>query len=106
MTLVLMSISQVLEWTTSLVGWTGFAVYAGRLAALAVLLVLWSRRTGWGQTHRLAAAGAALLVQAAGAFVTQPLGDVSAAAKLGHNTAFALGVVVLIILAGKKAELR
>ncbi|MFD9940792.1 hypothetical protein ACFWYW_35950 [Nonomuraea sp. NPDC059023] len=102
-TFVLMSVSQVLEWTTSLVDWTGFAVYAGRLAVLAVLLVLWSRRTGWGQIHRLAAAGAALLAQAAGAFVTQPIGDVSTAAKLGHNTAFALGVVVLIIVAGKKA---
>ncbi|MFI6296295.1 hypothetical protein ACIBEJ_32195 [Nonomuraea sp. NPDC050790] len=105
-TLVLMSVSMVLEWTTSLVDWTGFAVYAGQLALLAVLLVTWSRRTGWGQLHRLAAAGGALLAQAAGAFVTQPLGDVSATAKLGHNVAFALGVVLLIILARKKAGLR
>ncbi|MFI6500627.1 hypothetical protein [Nonomuraea typhae] len=98
-TFVIMMISPVLEWTTSLVDWTGFAVYAGRLAVLAAVLAMWSRRADWSQSHRLAAAGAALLTSAVGAFVTEPLGDVSPAAKLGHNIAFAFGLAVLIVLA-------
>ncbi|MEN3608893.1 hypothetical protein AAH979_05025 [Plantactinospora sp. ZYX-F-223] len=49
--------------------WIGVAIGAAASTVAAVLIVRWSRRTGWGQRHVLAAWGAGLVVAAAGAYV-------------------------------------
>lgn len=82
-------------------GWTGVAIGAALLAVLAALAMRWSRREGWGQGHRLALAGGALLTNAWGAFLVDPIGDVSRRAKLGHNVGFLLATIVLLIVAAR-----
>jgi hypothetical protein len=74
--------------------WTGVAMTAGPMAAAALLLARWSRRDGWATGHVVAAATAPLLVRAVLAFTYDPLvGEVSEAAKYGHNA-----VMLLIVL--------
>ncbi len=59
----------------------------------------WSARPGWGDPHRLALAGAALLTYAWHAFPAVPVVPVSPAVDLVGNAMFALGAVVLIAVA-------
>jgi hypothetical protein len=47
----------------------GVAMGVGLLAVTANVVAGWSRRAGWGATHRLALAGGALLTDAWGGFV-------------------------------------
>ncbi|WP_146607755.1 hypothetical protein [Spongiactinospora gelatinilytica] len=98
----------VVEWAgldpAMAIDWRGFAVLAGRLAVLLALLWAWSRRTGWRAHHRLAVAGGALLSTSVTAFVTEPIGDVTAAAKLWHNMFFLIVVVLLVASAGVRAS--
>ncbi|GAA3758657.1 hypothetical protein GCM10022225_50080 [Plantactinospora mayteni] len=49
--------------------WAGVAIGVLASAFAAVVVVRWSRRTGWGQRHVLAAWGAGLVVAAAGAYL-------------------------------------
>jgi hypothetical protein len=81
--------------------WLGTAGAVAALAALGVAAARLSRRRGWGARHRLALAAGALLAYAWIAFLVEPLGDVPVGAKLAHNLTLALGVVVLIALAGR-----
>jgi hypothetical protein len=86
------------DFASSLVDeWLGFAVSAALLGALALILVRWSARAGWGPPHQLAFAGGALLANVATAFSTEPIGDVSGAAKYGHNVV-ALSFVILLLV--------
>jgi hypothetical protein len=78
--------------------WAGLAVAVVALAVLGAALLGWSRRPGWGERQRFAAAAGALVVYSAVAFVVVPLGDVGDVRKFGHNGVFALGVAVLVIL--------
>ncbi|HEU4324617.1 MAG TPA: hypothetical protein VFS21_15850 [Roseiflexaceae bacterium] len=83
-------------------GWWGVGLEVALYVGLALLVVRWSRRDGWGAAHRLALAGGALLTNVWVAFLVPPLGDVPPLAKLGHNLGFALGVVVLLALAAHR----
>jgi hypothetical protein len=80
-------------------GWLGFALNIALLAISGVVVARWSARTGWSPAHHLAIAGGALLGNAATAFATEPIGNVSASAKLAHNTAAVVGVIALVALA-------
>ncbi|MGA9101458.1 hypothetical protein [Aeromicrobium sp.] len=72
------------------------------LAAIVVWLVLmrrWSRRSGWGGVHVLAAAVGVLLSIGGPAFTTTPLGDVPLAAKLATNVVL-LALVLAVAAVG------
>ncbi len=84
--------------------WWGVAVAVVLLAVTAVLVVLMSRRNGWGQLHRLALAAGALLSTAWTAFTVEPLGDPSALRKYGHNVGLTLGLLVLLAIAARRAS--
>jgi hypothetical protein len=79
--------------------WTGVAFGLVVAGAMAVMVARWSRRQGWGATHHLALAGAALLHQAVTGFVlTQLYGSEGAIHVIG-NVVFALGAVALLLTA-------
>lgn len=50
-------------------GWGGVAIHLVAIAAAATIVVVWSRREGWGQLHVLAAWAGCLVLVAAGAYV-------------------------------------
>jgi hypothetical protein len=79
--------------------WVGFALSVTLLGVLALSLVRWSTRAGWGPLHQLAFAGGALLANVATAFSTQPIGDISATAKYGHNVVATFLVILLLAAA-------
>lgn len=75
------------------------------VALLTVVVVLRMARHGdWGQRHVLALAGGALVAAGVGAFHTDPLGDVSHAAKYGHNVVLLLLVVTLTFWAVRRTR--
>jgi hypothetical protein len=76
--------------------WVGFAVETILLGVLALLVIRWSTRAGWGPLHQLALAGGALLSSVVTAFATEPIGDVSTTAKYAHNVVALSFVIVLI----------
>jgi hypothetical protein len=80
-------------------GWPGVLSNLAVYFLGIVLVRRWSRFEGWGQCHRLALAGGALLTNAAIAFMIEPIGDVAFRDKLLHNIAFAVGVALLLALA-------
>lgn len=87
-------------------GWPGFALNLLLLAVLGMVIARWSARAGWGPAHHLAVAGGALLASVVAAFATQPIGDVSASAKLAHNVVAVLGVIVLLAVAAYRLRVR
>jgi hypothetical protein len=91
-------------WQHSLDTWPGLALNLAFLTTLALLLGRWSSRRGWGSIHSLAAAGGALLANVASAFVSQPIGDVSATAKYTHNVVALLGIMTLITIAAVRRQ--
>ncbi len=74
---------------------TGTAVLAAVVLLTVVAVARLSRRSGWGQRHVLALAAGALVATGIAAFATTPLGDVSDAAKYGHNVTLLLLVAAL-----------
>lgn len=93
------AIDVVMPTSQLTVRWPGFALHLLLLGGLGVAIARWAARPRWGPTHRLAIAGGALLASTVTAFATQPIGDVSASAKLAHNTVAVLGVIALLTLA-------
>ena len=81
--------------------WTGIVIGVAVAAAIALLVARWSRRRGWGASHRLALAGAALLHQAATGFLLTQLYGREGAIHVVGNVVFAVGAVALL-LAGMK----
>lgn len=89
----------VLLWGTGQLApasWTGVALAALALVVAAGCLIRYSGRRGWSHRHVLAAGGAALVVNAALAFVVKPLGETSYPAKYAVNSVLLLGVVLLL----------
>jgi hypothetical protein len=85
--------------------WTGVAMTGGALAVAAVLLPHWSRMGGWGPGQVVAAAAAPLLVRAGSAFTYDPLvGEVSEAAKYGHNVVMLAIVLVALALTRRRTR--
>jgi hypothetical protein len=82
-----------------------FLVFA--LDAGAIITVLaWSRLDGWGGAQRLALAGGALLTYAWTAFPQRPVIPVSPGVDLIGNVVFALGAVVLLVVAARRVRRR
>lgn len=84
--------------------WMGVAFGLLLVAVMTVLITLWSRREGWGAAHRLALAGGALLTYSWGGFVCASLvGNTGTVDRIG-NVIFALGAIILLILAARKTR--
>ena len=84
--------------------WPGVAATALALLGLGVLVWRWSGRVGWAGPHVLAVGAAPVVVNAAMAFVIEPLGSPNPAIKYAVNTVLALGVVVLLLVAARRVR--
>ncbi|MGW6198665.1 hypothetical protein ACWF0M_21130 [Kribbella sp. NPDC055110] len=80
-------------------GWITAAALLLLEVLTAVLLTVWSRRSGWTQRHSMAAAGGALLTYAWHAFPETPVFDASRTVDLIGNALFALLALVLLAFA-------
>ncbi|MDG4803374.1 hypothetical protein [Micromonospora sp. WMMD980] len=77
-------------------GWPGIVLALALAAATAVLLTRWSRRTGWGPSHLLAAGSASVLAAAASAYDVPTYSPSSPAADLVGDVAISVIVVLLV----------
>ncbi|MEQ4300030.1 hypothetical protein ABNF97_01335 [Plantactinospora sp. B6F1] len=84
--------------------WLGVAIGALVSALAAVLVVRWSRRTGWGQRHVLAAWGAGLVVAAVGAYLAPSYTAASPTQALVAD--LTVTVLTLALLGGAFGRLR
>ncbi|MGF7004803.1 hypothetical protein [Aminobacter sp. BE322] len=92
----LLALAALTVQTLSAPTWSGIALSAAALLLAGALLLHFSGRAAWTQRHVLAAAGAALVVNAAFSFVVAPLGNPSYAMKYISNAAIMLGVLSLL----------
>jgi hypothetical protein len=79
--------------------WSGVAFGVVVAVAMAALVARWSRRRGWGGSHGLALAGAALLHQATTGFVLTHLYGRQGPIHIVGNVVFAIGAVALLLAA-------
>jgi hypothetical protein len=86
-------------------GWPGVAMGTAVVAATAVVIGRWSRRSGWAAAHRLAVAGGALLTYAWVGFTQVPLVGSTGTVKLLGNAVLALAAVILLLLAARAVKL-
>ncbi len=86
--------------------WPGVVVHLTMLVALGVLVWRWSARPGWDAHHVLALAAAPLLVNAAMAFWTEPLGDPRPVVRYAVNAVLATGVILLLVAAARSLRRR
>jgi hypothetical protein len=92
-----------LRWNPVLSVVTMVAVFA----AVGAAILIWSRRDGWGGTHRLAAAGGGLLTYAWHGFTTTPLGgDGPIVTPVSHVVLALAAVAVLVAEIGIRARNR
>jgi hypothetical protein len=85
-------------------GWVGVGIDVAVIAGVGVTIAVWSRRTGWGQRHVLAAWAAGLVAAAAGAYVVPNYEPASPTeALIGDVT---ISVVTLALVAGAFWRLR
>jgi hypothetical protein len=90
--------------TRELPTWVGVAAFVVAVAAAAVAVPVWSRRTGWGAAHRLALAGGALLTYVWHGFLTEPVtGGGPVLTPVSHAV---FGLVALGLLAVELRALR
>ncbi|GAA1075990.1 hypothetical protein [Nocardiopsis composta] len=75
--------------------WTGVAFQAVLLTAVCAGVRYAARRPGWRPSHVAALGTGVLAARGITGFFTEPLGDVSAAAQLGHNIVLLAGVLAL-----------
>jgi hypothetical protein len=81
-------------------GWWTMAARVVAAAGAAVLIAAWSRRTGWGQPHVLAAWAAGLILAAVTAYTVPNYAPASPAAAVTGDIAVSLITAVLIVTAG------
>jgi hypothetical protein len=79
--------------------WLTVGTWLALFAGVAVLIARWSRRARWGASHQLALAGGALLTYAWQGFPHTPIMGSGGAADLIGNAVFALGAIVLLVMA-------
>jgi hypothetical protein len=82
--------------------WLVAAGWFALVAVVGTLVLRWSRSRGWGDPHRLALAGGALLTYVWLGFQQATYLDVSRATALLGNIVFGIGAVVLLILAVRR----
>jgi hypothetical protein len=80
-------------------GWAGLALQVAVVAAVASLIVVWTRRTGWDQRHVLAAWGAGLLVAGAYAYIVPTYDPASPAESLIGDLATSAVTLTLLGMA-------
>jgi len=86
--------------------WGTVAAWLLLFAGVGALLVRWSRRNGWGASHRLALASGALLTYAWVGFPAVPvLGSTGTIDRIG-NVVFAVGTVALILVTASRTAPR
>lgn len=83
--------------------WVSVLVSLAVLVGAAFGIARWARSSRWTGLHALAVAGGAMLGLAAQGFATEPLGEVSAPAKYGHNTVLAILCLVVIAVALRRS---
>lgn len=96
---VFMGASLLLPAPGSAADWVVVGVYIALYTAVIALVVRWSRRPGWGDRHRLALAGGALLAYAWYAFPSQPIVGATGQVDLVGNTVFATGALAMLAAA-------
>jgi hypothetical protein len=84
-----------------LADWPIVAAYLLIFGLVAVLVVRWSGRIGWGPAHRLALAGGALLTYAWHSFPEKPVIGSNGTIDLVGNAVFSLSAVVLLAAASR-----
>ena len=85
--------------------WGGVAMSVAALGLLGGLLLVWSRRSGWGRAHvLLVAAGPLVATVTASFFVSDPLGDASPVERYLSNTILLAGVVALLAWAWRRTR--
>jgi hypothetical protein len=77
-------------------GWPGIVVRTAAVAIVAIVIVGWSRRAGWGQRHVLAGWSAGLLFVAAQAYVVPNYAPASPSAALVGDLAVSVITVTLV----------
>jgi hypothetical protein len=81
--------------------WVGVGIDLGLAAAVAALIVGWSRRAGWGGVHRLALAAGATLTYAWLGFTQAPLDGAPGTVHRLGNALFTLAAVALLVTAAR-----
>ncbi|GFJ90320.1 hypothetical protein Prum_039620 [Phytohabitans rumicis] len=89
-------VAHLASWLVT--GWPAVAVRAAVVAVVATVIVIWSRRAGWGQRHVLAAGSAGLLVAAAQAYLVPNYAPASPTAALVGDVA--VSVITLTLVGG------
>lgn len=84
--------------------WLGVGIGVAASMVAAMVIVAWSRRTGWGQRHVLAAWAGGLVVAAAGAYLVPSYAPASPAEALVGD--IAISVVTLAVLGAAFWRLR
>ena len=85
--------------------WGGVAMSVAALGLLGGLVLVWSRRSGWGREHvLLVAAGPLVATVAASFFVVDPLGDASSVERYLSNTILLAGVLALLAWAWRRTR--
>ncbi|MFH5801265.1 hypothetical protein [Haladaptatus sp. CMAA 1911] len=84
--------------------WLAVAFGILLIGAMILLIGSWSQRTDWGEIHRIALAGGAMLTYAWISFVLVPYGGVSKTVDLVGDVVFTLGAVLLIIVAARRVR--
>jgi hypothetical protein len=83
-------------------GWRAFWAVVGLELVAVLVIILWSRSTGWSPLHRLALAGGAGLSYAWHGFVQNPvMGKAGVSMRIG-NAVLALGLMALLTLAVRR----
>ncbi|TDC31653.1 hypothetical protein E1211_22150 [Micromonospora sp. 15K316] len=85
-------------------GWPGIAVGLALAGTATTLLLIWSRRAGWGQRHVLAAGTASMLVAAAYAYAVPTYAPATPAEALVGDVA--ISVIALTLVGGAAWRLR
>lgn len=87
-----------------LAGWPLVFAYLLVYGLVAVLVVRWSGRAGWGAAHRLALAGGALLTYAWHSFPESPVLGSKGTIDLIGNVVFSVLAVILLFFAARNVR--
>lgn len=84
--------------------WWSVAIGVAVIAVTTVVVIRWSRRTGWGAPHRLALAGGALLTYVWLGFVLLALKGNADTGNLAGQAVLVVAMVTLLVAAARTAR--